>query len=121
MEQFSYLATVILFAGTANVVIWLRNRSVLTRHIRFIALFVVFTTPFAYFESFALSSRAWAYDEARTVELTLFGSRLESYVFMASVSLAICSVTLIYAEREDLRRRQGASPNRLRRSRSGQQ
>ncbi|TMC47705.1 MAG: hypothetical protein E6J20_19345 [Chloroflexi bacterium] len=103
MKQYSYLFTILAFGGGSLVLIWLRGH--LRRYARFVLFFVVVTVPFAYFESFGLRWRAWAYNPARTIHRHFLGAEVESYLFMAFVSAAVASATLVYATREEARRR----------------
>jgi lycopene cyclase domain-containing protein len=114
MSNLSYLITVLIFAGGANVVIWTRNDEFLRSHRAFIVMFALLTTPFAAFESFALRWGAWEYNPQRVIDARLFGAQIESYLFMMLVSAAVAGATLVYAHREDGRRRAGERPHTLR-------
>jgi lycopene cyclase domain-containing protein len=104
VSNYAYLATILVFGGGAVAIIWIRQANLLRPYAWFVISVSVLAAPFAFFESFGLRWKAWAYNPRRTFHVHLLGAEIESYLFMMLVAAAVVSATIVYAAREDRRR-----------------
>ena len=99
--NFWYLLTIIFFTGSAGYLIWFERSRLLKKHWKFILGYLVFTVPWAYWDSVALRWKAYQYNPEHTLSVRIFGAELETYIFMALVGAVVCSATLIYMKEEE--------------------
>ena len=99
--QLWYLATIAIFISLACYVLWVDRRHIFKKHWRFIVLFTLFSTPFAYWDGVAQRWHAYQYNPAHTLNYKVLGGELETYIFMGLVAMVVCSATIIYLREED--------------------
>jgi lycopene cyclase domain-containing protein len=113
--RLAYVLTDILFGGAAVLAIWYKYWRFLKKHWRFIVGIALLSLPFSHFDLFALKWGAWWYNPQRNLGVFIFGEHLESYTFMAIITVAIASYTITHAKVYGYKK---AEPTRLR-SRKG--
>lgn len=98
---FSYLATILIFAGSAVLIEYSLTFKKLKKYKKIIALTAVIGmigTLIA--EPVALNWRIWLYSPDRTFGV-YFGAALETFIFTVLVSIAISSATLVWSDYEE--------------------
>lgn len=100
--QWSYLFMTFIFGGTAISIQFILNWDRIMRHrlILFIVI-VLGVVGTAVSEPVGLRWNAWVYSKYNTLNLTIFGAPIESYVFALFVGLAIASATLVWSDYEE--------------------
>ena|SRR3989344_2755395 len=112
---YSYAATVLIFTGLASLLYLAmlfyfsrKNAQLPTAYwkviLTVIVINLIFTGPG---EWLALHWRAWTYNPERTFHTTFLGAEVETYLFTLLVTLVVTLATLVYARREDRKRRDG--------------
>jgi len=96
-----YLITIIFFTGTAGYLIWVERGKLLKKHWKFVLGYLLFTVPWAYWDGVALRWKAYQYNPSHTLGIKIFGSELETYIFMGLVGAVVCSATVIYMQEEE--------------------
>ena len=99
---FSYLITILIFAGLAVLIEWtlgFRKLKKYTKIIGVIAVIGVSSTLIA--ESVALSWRTWFYSRGMTFGIYIFGAALETLIYAIFVAVAISSATLAWSDFEE--------------------
>ncbi len=104
-EQYSYLITILFFAGGSILIEWLIGYKYLKKHLREILIAgivgVLFTAPL---EGTALVGKDYSFYPETTLNTLLFGAELETYLFSFLVGIAVASATFIGIRIEDMRK-----------------
>jgi hypothetical protein len=100
LPQLWYLATIAFFIGLASYLLWAQRGRILRKHWKFIALFTIFSVPFAYWDAVAQRWHAYQYSPDHTLYIKVFGGELETYIFMGLVAMIVCSATVFYMREE---------------------
>ena len=100
IEHLNYLFSIIIFAGTATLIVWHKRTRLLKKYEVVLVFLVSVSVPFASTEYFALKWRAWFYYPLHTLNLQYL-AEVESYIFAMFVTLFCASVTIIYALKVD--------------------
>lgn len=98
---FSYLATILIFAGTAVLIEWTLAFKKLKKYTKIISIVVgigLIGTLLA--ESVALSWRIWYYPQGKSFGI-YFGSALETLIYAIFVAVAVAAATLIWSDYEE--------------------
>lgn len=99
---FSYLITILIFAGTAVIIEWTLGFRELKKYAKIIGVIVGIGVSFTLIaEPVALSWRAWFYSQDRTFGIYLFGAALETLVYAIFIAIAIASATLAWSDFEE--------------------
>lgn len=101
---YSYLATTLIFPGLAMALYFaVRKKYRLTpiehRVIKITSLITLAFTTVA--EGAALSWNVWTYSPLQTLHTRFLGAEIETYLYIALVSLVVCLATVSYARHED--------------------
>ena len=103
--QFSYLATVIIFAFGAVLIEWSLGFRTLKRYWKLIGIIVIIgLIGTAIAERIALKSESWVYNPQKMFNTFIFGAAFETYIFAIFVAIAIASATLVWSEYEEKNR-----------------
>ncbi len=97
---FSFIVTIIIFAGTAVLIEWTLAFKRLKKYVKIIG--VVATLGFigtAIAESVALNWRTWYYSQGKTFGI-YFGAAAENLIYIIFVAVAVASATLIWSDYE---------------------
>lgn len=98
---FSYLITIIIFAGAAVLIEWILAFKKLKKYTKIIGVVVILGligTLIA--ESVALDWRTWFYSQGKTFGI-YFGAALETFIFTVFIAVAIASSTLVWSDYEE--------------------
>lgn len=99
-SNFLYLFTIFAFAGVGNYLIWYERKKLLKTHWKFLAVFVLLATPFAAWEAIAFRWNVYQYQSGHVFNKHILGAEAETYLFMALITAAVVSATLIYLQEE---------------------
>lgn len=100
--MFSYVITILIFAGTAILIELVFAFRKLKRYTKIIAVIVVIGivgTLIA--EPVALNWRIWVYSPEKSFGIYIFGAAIETLIYVVFVSIAIASATLIWSNYEE--------------------
>lgn len=100
--MFSYLITILIFAGVAVLIEWTFAFKKLKRYTKIIGVIVVIGivgTLIA--EPVALNWRVWAYSPEKSFGIYIFGAAIETLIYVVFISIAISSATLIWSNYEE--------------------
>jgi len=113
---YSYIVTILIFCGLAFALYvlasLLRKRSVILPAVdrkSILWTMVIFAAIVGPEEYVALSWRIWIYNPERTFDTIFFGAEVETFFFITLVVLVVSLATLVYARREDRKRKPGLS------------
>lgn len=98
---FSFIITIIIFAGTAVLIEWTLAFKRLKKYIKIIGIAVILGfigTVIA--ESVALNWRTWFYSQGKTFGI-YFGATAENLIYIIFVTVAVASATLIWSDYEE--------------------
>lgn len=98
---FSYLITILIFAGTAVLIEWTLGYKKLKEHTKvifFVTVLGLIATLIG--ESAALNWRIWLYSQDKIFGI-YFGAALETFIYTIFVVIAVSSATLIWSDFED--------------------
>lgn len=98
--NFLYLFTIFAFAGAGNYLIWYERKKLLKKHWKFITAFVLLATPFAAWEAIAFRWNVYLYHPEHVFNKHILGAEVETYLFMALITAAAASATVIYLQEE---------------------
>lgn len=105
LGNFSYLITILIFAGTAVLIEWTINFRKLKKYIKIIGLIIGMSIVFTFMaEPAALNWRAWFYSQDKSFGIYVFGVALETLVYTVFVAVAIASATLFWSDFEEDRK-----------------
>jgi len=99
MAKFSYLITIIVFAGSALAIELRLATEKLRPYRKAIWILLVISVLFAFTEGVALSWQAWEYNPLRTLNI-YFVTEIETYLFAITTTLAVAFATFIVADYE---------------------
>ncbi len=100
--HYTYLLTTLIFAGGAVAIEYSLSRRTLWKFSRtVIAVATICTILGVFGEAVALKWGAWAYSPRKTLNVSVVGVPLETYLFSVLVSIAVSSATLYWANCED--------------------
>lgn len=100
ISNFLYLFTIFAFAGAGNYLIWYERKKLLKKHWKFITGFVLLATPFAAWEAIAFRWNVYFYHSEHVLNKHIIGAEAETYLFMALITAAVVSATVIYLQEE---------------------
>lgn len=98
---FSYVITIIIFAGAAVLIEWTLGFKKLKKYTKIIGVVVILGligTLIA--ESAALNWRTWFYSEGKSFGI-YFGAAAETFIYAVFVAVAVASATLIWSDYEE--------------------
>jgi len=115
LHHFNYIFSIIIFAGTAILIEWHRNKRVLKKYELIILFLAAVSVPFTATDYFALKWHAWFYYPGQNLDIK-FITQAETYLFAIAVTVFSATVTLIYAARQDRKLNHRSSSNKRRKS-----
>ena len=98
---FSYLITILIFAGAAVLIEWTLGFKKLKKYAKIIGVVVILGligTLIA--ESVALDWRTWFYSQGKSFSI-YFGAALETLIYAVFVAVAVSSATLVWSDYEE--------------------
>lgn len=99
--HFSYLASIVIFAGSAIVLEWTFGFHLLRKFIKLIMLTTCFSLLLVPTEGVALYIKSWRYDPSHTFNILLLGAELETYIFVIFIAVVIASAVIPWTSYED--------------------
>ena len=101
-ESFWYLITILIFAGTAVIIVWYLAFERLKRYIKLITVLIVVGVLGALIgEHVALKWNAWVYTSGKNFGIAIWDVPLETLIWAVFVITAISSITLVWSEYEE--------------------
>ena len=100
--HYSYLATIIIFAGSAILLEVLFGFQFIKKYLRVVGsvvLIFLIVTPVG--ETVAHLLRVWIYNPQTTLYLTFLGAEIETYLFSIFVGIAVSSAVILWTYYED--------------------
>lgn len=95
-SEYSYLISIIKFAGIAIIIEWVIGYKYLKRFVKKILLIgflgICITAPL---EGFALTYKDYSFYPETTFNILVFGAEVETYLFSFLVSISVASATLL--------------------------
>ncbi|MBI2547488.1 MAG: hypothetical protein HYW23_03515 [Candidatus Aenigmarchaeota archaeon] len=102
---FSYLFTIIVFAGIAILIEWKLFPAILKKYAKIIGIvLIVGIISTLIGEPIALQLGIWSYSSEKTFGIYVFGAELETLIYAMFVFVAIASATIIGSQYEDARK-----------------
>lgn len=100
--NFSYTATVIIFAVTACLIEWVLGHHKLKKYMKLIGVGIFLGIIYTLItEPIALKWRTWVYSPEKIFNIYIFGAALETIIFTVFVGIAIASATLAWSDFEE--------------------
>lgn len=99
--QFSYLISIVIFAGLAIFLEWFFGFSILKKYIKQIFIVIGISLLLAPTEKVALDIKAWAYNPSHTFNIKLLGAELETYIYVIFIAIAVSSAVIAWTRYED--------------------
>lgn len=102
IEQFLYLSTILLFAGGGAAIGVSSYRGTVRRNARILLAVVLIAIVYTIVsEPVALRWSAWSFNPAYTLDVSLLGTEIETYLYAILVGIAISVFTLVSADKEE--------------------
>lgn len=99
--QFSYLTSILIFAGLAILVVWISGFHLLKKFTKILPVPIIFMLLLTPIEWFALRWKIWSYIPESALNITFLGAELETFVFSLLVATAIASPVIVWSEFEE--------------------
>ena len=100
---YTYLVSILAFAGSAAIIEVLFLRKELRNHFYLLCVMFVLALVFTFLgESAALSTNAWVYNAQYMFNVRIFGAEAETYLYTILVAFAISIATLFCAREEEM-------------------
>jgi len=99
---FSYLITILIFAGMAVLIEWTLGFKKLKKYTKIIGMVVglgLIGTFLA--EPVALNWRTWSYSQDKTFGIYVAGAALETFIYAVLVAVSVASATLVWSDYEE--------------------
>ena len=99
---FSYLITILIFAGMAVLIEWTLGFKKLKKYTKIIGMVVglgLIGTFLA--EPVALNWRTWSYSQDKTFGIYVGGAALETFIYAVLVAVSVASATLVWSDYEE--------------------
>lgn len=98
---YSYLLSILFFAGIPTILVWVFGFHVLKRYMKAIFITFIYGLIFTLTESIALRSRIWNYNPEITFNTKIFGVEIETYIFTIFVTIAFSGAVIGWTFYED--------------------
>ena len=99
---FSYLATILIFAGAAVLIEWTLGFQKLKKYTKLIGIIVaIWLIGTLIAEPVALNWRTWIYSQDKTFGIYISGAALETLIYTVFVAIAVASATLAWSNYEE--------------------
>lgn len=98
---YSYIFSILFFAGIIVIVSWIFGFHILKRYLRVLLITIIFALIFTLTESAAFAWNAWGYSPDKSFNFKIFGAEAETYIFSIFISLAIAQLVIVWTFYED--------------------
>jgi hypothetical protein len=102
VDNFSYLFTILFFAGTAVLIEWLLAAKKLKRYSSAFTKMILLGIIFALVgESTAIIWKVYYFSPDKTFDIYIYQTALETFLYITLVVIAVASATFMWAEKEE--------------------
>ncbi len=100
--QGSYLAYILIFAGSALLVEWFFQKRLLLKHKKVLSIAFLTSCTYTFFgENTAFFLQTWIFNPEKILGIFILRVPLESFIFGAMVGLAVVGGALFFSEAEE--------------------
>lgn len=103
MKEWTYFLSNFVAVSLGLAILWRGQSKVIRRFIKIFILLAVIGLINTLAEGPAMRWGIWAYNDPKTLGITIWGAKLETYVYCILVPIAIGSAAIIFAEYRDKR------------------
>lgn len=105
MSHLYFLFSIVIFAGSANLYLWLKHRQLLKKYVKKSLGFSLLLTPIMCVLDWpATRWGAWSFSSEHVLNYKIFGAELEVYILTFFIASALFNATVIYSRQEDSKR-----------------